>query len=926
MKALFIFFIFIFSVSANDKIEQEVNDFLKRLDGNYKERKEASKQLNNLPLEFYPYLKKHLEQENVSLEVKLRLSKDKMFPLRAKWLHQKRMDWYRLHTVEAYQKFGDKNPKWDKEVLAALELVLIQFNEYWYIQGYANAIGDACQKAVSKGCKDPLILYFLARGNRLKLDGQKNIQLKKMHLDAETALRKSQYHDYFKFRSTRLSAYYARLKNNRNNSTDSKGLKAGLAKMLESLPYFQEMIKDKDLPFIELFYNSEQFCGVYKDCGKNLTEGLKQVRPLLEKQYGPNSQEVLSVEGIVALNAADAISNVDYEESRRAEEAAIKILGDSWEIDPAKQDIAVRILKTLRHSDDRQKFELWYNNILLADPGNLDAFAAKRDFLMHGGGSLDDLWAYGEEIITKGGPMTKQIPVLIDKIGVRIADDDPDMLFDFNALYKNSRAWELLNKAQDKYFEMYPEDASARLLFAHYAATLGYWEESHKLFLKAGNINQYKGRISLDKIKESKLEASIYHNKKITPLTSLEQDFEGKAQKAYERNKKSGHYNFLDFYKEVNGAADPELEKVLNLLSDDWYHKPEVTGDILTYVQKTFEMLSEIRKKGNKDPLVHLLWANTKDNWYRADESEYFKAAKLMVDSKYPDNLKLLSICVGLDHLGRQKNISEEDRKTAAELARKVPEFITRTYHWPEQYYHFFNGLSSLKLLSSDFADPVINKYKDLGMVTEQYIAAAHFNNRMAWYTHSLSKKKNWKLINQYNREAKASMKNAWMNDPHNSYAAEGLFRFSDRNQNDYVVNLKRAIFANPFCYSILKKFMNESSNSHGRSSYWTKFSILDTKVTLLHYVHALDHAKARKEDPDVLNDHWHTVSESFEKYLNKFPNDTIRRSQYAQYAIDCNKADVAKEQLKVLGKYAVHWVFGSEKKLKEYQDKYLKE
>jgi len=38
------------------------------------------------------------------------------------------------------------------------------------------------------------------------------------------------------------------------------------------------------------------------------------------------------------------------------------------------------------------------------------------------------------------------------------------------------------------------------------------------------------------------------------------------------------------------------------------------------------------------------------------------------------------------------------------------------------------------------------------------------------------------------------------------------------------------------------------------------------------------------------------------------------------------NQDNIAKEQLKILGKYAVHWVFGSESKLKEYQQKYLKE
>ena len=245
MKSSLLLFTFIFSISANENVEKEVNDFLKKLDGNYKERKAASKQLNNLPVDFYPYLQKHLEQKNVSMEVKLRLTKDTMFPLKARWLHKKRMDWYRQHTIEAYEKFGLRNPKWDKDVKDAFDIVLTQFNEYWYIQGYANAIGDACQKAYNKGCRDPLILYFLARGRRIKMNNVKNLQLKKLHLNAAAALKKSKYHDYFKFRSTRLAAYYVKLRNNRNSNTNKTELKKAHGKMMESLPFYKKAIADK---------------------------------------------------------------------------------------------------------------------------------------------------------------------------------------------------------------------------------------------------------------------------------------------------------------------------------------------------------------------------------------------------------------------------------------------------------------------------------------------------------------------------------------------------------------------------------------------------------------------------------------------------------------------------------------------------------
>ena len=141
---------------------------MKKLDGNYKERREASEQLKNLPVNFYIHLKKHLEQQDVSMEVKLRLTKEKMFPLRAKWLHAKRMAWYREYIVEAYEKFGHKNAKWDQDVKLAFDLVLKDLDDYWYIDKYAESLERACKRAMSKGCKDPLVLYFYARASRPK--------------------------------------------------------------------------------------------------------------------------------------------------------------------------------------------------------------------------------------------------------------------------------------------------------------------------------------------------------------------------------------------------------------------------------------------------------------------------------------------------------------------------------------------------------------------------------------------------------------------------------------------------------------------------------------------------------------------------------------------------------------------------------------
>ena len=928
MRAIFTLFIFIFSLGAQDSTESQVNDFLKRLDGNYKERKQASKELNNLPVDFYPYLKKHLAGDNVSIEVKLRLTKDKMFPLRAKWLQKSRMDWYRKHTREAYEQFGHKDPKWDKDVQKAFDIVLKQLDEYWYISDYATAIGNACQQAVKKGCKDPLILYFLARGNRIKMNNVRNLQLKKMHLDAAKALKESKYHDYFKFRANRLAAYYTRLKHNRSSSSDNAGDDRGYKKLLESITDYNNMLKDKNLPFPELFYNSEQYCNVFKDNGRMRAEGLSLIKPILKEHFGPDSMELLAIEGSVGINIASSLRSKSYKDSERANKAAIDTLALAWKKDPAQKDIAARVLKVIRKEDDKGLFDEWYNKVLLADPGNLDAFNNKLDFLSYSG-SIADYWAFIEEIVERGGTMVKRLPILANKLSIRLASGDDKYLFDFDSIYQNDKLWQLLESGFAKYKQQYPDDRSIYFNEANYAAHMGYWDKAHSLFQQAGDLRAYKGSLKLETLREQKLEASIYKNRGIKPLRPHFMDFDKRIAESLKKRMATCNYDFWKFYSENNDANekwDAKIKEALDLKSRQWYGDPTLKNDLKTMLQKSHKLLTEVREAGNKDPFIYMMWADLKDGWFKGKKSHYFEAAKQLIKSKYPDHIKALAICMGINKLGYINPDSQENNKVAVELTKILPAFINKDCLWPEQYYYLFEGLKDCKLLSKELAQPIIDKYLSLKLKTSAYMIEGHFNNRMAWYTHSLSKKKNWKLINQYNRKAKESMRKAWLENPLNPYAAEYLYRMTDRGQGDYVLNLRRALYTSHAQFDILKKFMRENNNAHSRTLKWARYPHTVHRIETLHYEHTEIDAKRKGAEPDVRKDHWNAVSKNFESYLEKYPNDTLARSRYALFAIKTPKLDTAKVQLQILGEYAIPWVFGGNEKLKEYQEEYLKE
>ena len=926
MRALIAFFLLFNSIlSANDKTESAVNEFLKKLDGNFRERKEASKQLKNLPPEFYPYLEKHLKQQNISMEVKLRLTKETMFPLKAKWLHIKRMDWYQKNIVEAYEKFGNKNPKWDKEVKKAFELILKQFDEYWIVESYSEQISAACQKAMNKGCKDPLILYFFARANVNKLFDYRKLQLKNQHITALNALKNSKYHDYFKFRSTRLAAYYVRFTENQHYHPKPEDKKRCIDLMMESLTYFEKTIQDPEFPFTEFMNNSAQICTVFAEGGLTIIEGFNRIKPYIAKQYGEDSIEVLCVEGLAILDHALMLRKKDYEEGEKANAEALRILEEAWKKDPANIDIAVKILVNIRNKSNRQEFEKWYNNVLLAEPDNFDAYTSKMDFIDNSG-TLDDYWAYADEICNRGGMMIRNLPGIMWKLSAKISTGDPAKLFDFDVLYKNQKFKAMIDKGFSKLISEYPENKNIIMEYANSLGAMYFWKEAHEQFVKGGDINRYTGALPMVVLRQRKKEASMYANGVKEPIPYFI-DFEKRYKAVYDENLAGNNYNLWKDYQsqnEPNEKWDGQIKELLKLRERILAGEPALRNDDITKYHKPYQLGDKLRKEGNRDPLIYLIYAEVKDVWFRDQSPHYYLAAKDIAMSKYPNKIKLHAACMGIYYLSQHKNVSDEIKKDVLQLCQRLPSFIgSENYIWTEQYYYLFSGLSGLNLLSEEIAAPLIKAYSKLGKKDLAFMVESHVNNRLAWYTHKQSKKKDWKKINEYNRKSQQALDKAWEINPHDSNIAQNQFIKSDRFKKDFAIKLQRSLYTLFQNYKVMKDYMSQSKNAHSNSLSWAEFPYPAANFQLLHYDHTEMDAKYNK---NAREEHWEDISRLFEQHLSKFPNDTVARSKYAQFAIHCNKTEVIKYQLKNLGEHAIPWALGGMAKLKEYREKYLTE
>ncbi|MCM8534155.1 MAG: NPCBM/NEW2 domain-containing protein [Lentisphaeraceae bacterium] len=477
MKYFLTYLLLLSSVFA-ESTKQQVDKLILQLDGNFKERKAAAQRLKTIPGEFYPYLAEYLKQDNISLEAKLQLSKKVMYPLLSRWKTKQRADWYHTNLTQAYKKFGEHNPKWDKLVYEILALVEEQFLVDDFVTHYKNALAKKCKEAVDLGCNDALIHYFHARA--VTPIGERS----KLHQLAKSTLLKSKYHPYFKFRVSRIIPWFTL----RENKDKKEAKKLAESQLIETLKLLGPAIKE-GIPFNELLHNLFQFTDLRKSAGPTRLESLKVLTPVIQENHPQAELVIKSLKGWIHLD-------------ERRNEPAEDLLLDSWEESKAEKVIGIRLLYLYRNKSELAKFDLWHKKMNLLDPHDYDAFLVKLDFLERFQ-TIDDYFYYAEDLIEQGGPLLRQLPKLLDKASYKVTKKRQQFFKDKKEL--QAKALDLLERGTQKYLSEYPKQTFILLNQAYYNSLAGNYQLAQGLFDTAGPVANYVGPFDHAKINHSKV-------------------------------------------------------------------------------------------------------------------------------------------------------------------------------------------------------------------------------------------------------------------------------------------------------------------------------------------------------------------------------------------------------------------------------------
>ena len=403
-----------------------------------------------------------------------------------------RQAWAHKTLVEAYDKVGKKDPKWDEKARQGLEVVAEMeaesrqpFLRQWDATSH-------CRQAIERGCDDPLILLteaILSQG--FQEDSTKEV----VHRLAKAAslMEKS---DYPTIRKIWGFAQAAALAATAENATadERQAAPRQIDEVLRLLPI--SAAEDAANPLAEV---------LWKDALEKVLAGRRGVTKEADQSYQWMTDHIPPAPALkLAWLQARSDTLIDYaweargdglgytvtrEGARKMQERladAKKSIEAAWALKPDDTftaTIAIRVL--LGMSRDRAEMEQWYRRAMAADGNNLRACKDKAYWLepkWHG--TPADLREFGR-LCGDTKNWQARITLLEPELDLLAASNlgaAPD-----GAFWTDPEVWTRCRAIFEEFLGYKPNDKNQRARYAAIAYLTGHFAEASEQFAKVGN-------------------------------------------------------------------------------------------------------------------------------------------------------------------------------------------------------------------------------------------------------------------------------------------------------------------------------------------------------------------------------------------------------------------------------------------------------
>jgi hypothetical protein len=419
--------------------------------------------------------------------------------------HQKAYDWYVKNFVDAYERIGRKNPKWDaaaREVLRARAVGLAASPNHSVTRDESDTVWFAFKRAREAGCDDPLVVYSGARVS--DTFARKLEEFAPLYFEAARNVVATDYHPMVKayclLRAAETKRRFAKAVPTAMQEADALLDQAG--------KYLAQTAADPTVSRSELV----DLFGVLTDASKSIkgdgkTAWLAAYEPLIK---------TLPDQGL--LLTLQARFSVDYAWEARGSGYANTVKAEGWELFGERLDLAVQAGEAAFAADPHNpevclimmtaelgrgkgiaELDKWFNRAVAADPGCSAAYDAKLQYLEPKwyGNTVDDMITFAREASSAAvaaGQWDAGVPLIIVAAHLDAShyrDGSPKSVPQTRYFRGNETVWKDIQAVYPEYIKRYPDSLYHRSRYAQLAIWCGHPQEAREQFDHMGKRFSY---------------------------------------------------------------------------------------------------------------------------------------------------------------------------------------------------------------------------------------------------------------------------------------------------------------------------------------------------------------------------------------------------------------------------------------------------
>jgi len=944
-------------------LETRVAGLLKQLESdNYQDREAAGATMAKLPPEALPLLEAAIKRPDLPAETRnwLQLAIE---PMRKGTGRVQRMAdrlaYNRKTLVDAYDKIGKKDPKWDAPARKGLELSAVYYTRSAILDEQdSRAALASLRAAVTKGCDDPMVSYLAIRF-------VKEARFQQLYKAAQN-LRASDYPAARKFGAFEVA-------NERRYRQYSDDVAVTRKRIVDSLAYVAAMAAEKDTPadlIVDLLGGAMD---TYKRCKGDRKELYDQIDAELAKSLPEDSLVRLNLKGRYYTSWAwdarggDWAANVtdqgwkDF--SERLGEAQ-KILEHAYTLYPNDPIAPTQMISVeLGQGQGRARMEQWFDRATNAAPECIDAYRKKMYYLApRWHGSEAEQLKFGRECLA-AGDFASRVPLMVISAYREQAESTRYGVLVKRPEMGTDEAWADVSAAYDGYLAANPENDLDYTAYLKLALDAGRWKEADAIFKKIGDHLDTATFGGDDLVRLTKLD--LAHRLADPP------NFDPTARRTVEKEQELKNWRkmLLDDYAAVgshNEKWDASVKFGLAALANAWGHSDNCKGDEIDVAHAS---LDKAVAAGCDDPMVKTVAAWITDGEFAIRGEGYVNTSLALLpaffDSKYSASLKF---SVGADlidnQFGRSINTTkvvehtQKDGKPTLDalialLPLVQPENLLRNSRFAEQ----INNLSEDYIWLGEAPD-VVNARIQKAMADAkidqrtidyerawfaEYDGWRHFPTKKRMMDIS-AKKPEFAEFTSRVEESRKIFESLWVADPCDQVAPKEMIDIAtlQRRPREYMEFwFRQALLPDPHYFAAYKNKYEYLApwNMAVNSDYSDQLDFghqcihngpATSEIPFISAMGWINWASwspggkppmAEPAGPKIAEQHvWYNLNAVYSRYLTAYPANHKRRSEYAKLACLAEKWDVADREFKTLGDNVRVKEFGSQQRLDAFR------